>query len=50
MIKKLTNLDSVQLNRNPSSDNKLANKEFTDDSLGEGTLLRFNQTLQNYLK
>ena len=47
---KITNLDSVQVNRNPSSDNELANKKYIDDSKGEGTLLRFNQTLQNYLK
>ena len=48
--KKLTNLDSVQVNRNPSSDNELVIKNYIDDSIGEGTLLRFNQTLQNYLK
>ena len=48
--KKITNLDSVQVNRNPSSDKELANKKYIDDSIGEGTLLRFNQTLQNYLK
>ncbi len=47
---KITYLDSVQVNRNPSSDNELANKRYIDDSIGEGTLLRFNQTLQNYLK
>ena len=47
---KLTNLDSVQVNRNPSSDNELANKKYIDDSIGEGTLLRFNQTPQNCLK
>ena len=47
---KITNLDSVQVNRNPSSDNELANKKYIDDSIVEGTLLRFNQTLQNYLK
>ena len=47
---KITNLDSVQVNRNPSSDNELANKKYFDNSIGGGTLLRFNQTLQNYLK
>ena len=47
---KLTNIDSVQVNRNPSSDNELANKKYIDDSIGEGTLLRFNQSLENYLK
>ena len=47
---KLTNFDSVSVNRNPSSDNASANKKYIDDSIGEVTLLRFNQTLQNYLK
>ena len=48
--KKLTNLDSISVNRKPSSDNELSNKKYVDDSIEEGTLLRFNQTLQNYLK
>ena len=47
---KLTNLDSIQVNRNPISDNEVTNKKYVDDSKGEGTLLRFNQTLTNYLK
>ena len=47
---KLTNLDSVTVNRDPNLDNELSNKKYVDDSIGEGTLLRFNQTLQNYLK
>ena len=47
---KLTNLDSVTVNRKPSSDNELSNKKYVDDSIGEGTILRFNQTLENYLK
>ena len=47
---KLTNLDSVTVNRNPSSDNEVSNKKYVDDSIGEGTLLRFNQTLSKYLK
>ena len=48
--KKLTNLDSITVNRNPTSENKLANKKYVDDSVGDGTILRFNQTLENYLK
>ena len=48
--KKLTNLDSITVNRNPSLDNELANKKYVDDSVGEGNILRFNQRLQNYLK
>ena len=47
---KLTNLDSVTVNRDPNLDDELSNKKYVDDSIGEGTLLRFNQTLQNYLK
>ena len=47
---KLTNLDSVTFNRNPSSDDELSNKKYVDGSIGEGTILRFNQILQNYLK
>ena len=47
---KLTNLDSITVNRNPNLDNELSNKKYVDDSIGEGTLIRFNQTLQNYLK
>ena len=47
---KLTNLDSVTVNRNPSSDNELSSKNYVDDSIGEGTIVRFNQTLENYLK
>ena len=47
---KLTNLDSVTVNRNPSSDNELANKKYVDASIREGNVLRFNQTIQNCLK
>ena len=38
------------LKKTPSSDDELSNKKYVDDSIGEGTILRFNQTLQNYLK
>ena len=48
--RKLTNLDSKAINRNPTSDNEVSNKKYIDDSIAEGTLLRFNQTLQIYLK
>ena len=47
---KLTNLDSVNVNRNPNLDNELANKKYIDDELDKNTVLRYNQTLQNYLK
>ena len=47
---KLINLDSITVNRNPTSDNELASKKYIDDELDKNTVLRFNQTLQNYLK
>ena len=46
---KLTNLDSVSVDRNPSLDNELANKKYNHDSIGEGTKVRFNQSLQKLL-
>ena len=48
--KKLTSIDSVTVNRDPSSDNELANKKYIDDIRDKNTIVRFNQTLQNYLK
>ena len=50
LIKKLTNLNSITANRGPSSDNELANKKYVDDSIGDGNVLRFNRTLENYLR
>ena len=47
---KLTNLDSISVNRYPNLDNEPANKKNIDDELDKNTVLRFNQTLQNYLK
>ena len=47
---KLTNLYFVTVNRDPSSDNEVSNIKYVDDSIAAGTLLRFNQTLSNYLK
>ena len=47
---KLTNIDSITVNRNPTSDNELVNKKYVEDSIREGTIVRFNQTLQNYVK
>ena len=40
---KVSNLDSNTVNRDPSPDKELSNKKYVDDSIGEGTLLRFNQ-------
>ena len=45
---KLINIDSITINKNPISE--VSNKKYVDDSIEEGTILRFNQTLKNYLK
>ena len=47
---KLTILDSVSVIRNPSSDDQLANGKYVDESLDSDNVLKFNQTLQHYLK
>ena len=44
------NLGCVTVNSYPSSNKELANKKYVDDSLGGGIILRFIQTLDNYLK
>ena len=46
----MTNLDSITVNRNPVSDNELANEKHIDDELDKNKIVRFNQTLENYLK
>ena len=48
--KKLTNLYSVTVNKNPCLDIELVKKKYVDDPIRGGTIVRFNQTLQNYLK
>ena len=45
----LTNLDSTTVIRDASLDNEIANKKYSDDESDKNTVLRFNQTLQNYL-
>ena len=47
---KLLNIDSITVNRNPTSDNEVTNKNYIDDELDKNTVLKFNQTLQIYLK
>ena len=47
---KLTNLDSITVNRNLTSDNEVANKKYIDDELNKNTIVTFQATLQNYLK
>ena len=48
--KKLTNTDSITVVRNPTADNEVTNKNFVYDSIEDQTIVRFNQTLQSYLK
>ena len=48
--KKLTNVDSITVNRNPTSDDEASSKRYFDDQLDKNTILRFYQTLENYLK
>ena len=47
---KLLNKNSITINNNPTDDNHVSNKKYIDDQLDKNTILRFNQTLQNYLK
>ena len=47
---KLTNINSITFNNNPTDDNHVSNKKYIDGELDKNTLLRFNQTLMNYLK
>ena len=49
-VKKSINSDSVVVNREPSSDNELANRKYIDDELDKNTVLSFSQTRQSYLK
>ena len=47
---KLTNIDSITINTNPTSDNEVSTKKYIDDELNKNTIVRFSQTLSNYLK
>ena len=47
---KLTNINSIVVNNIPSDDYHVSNKKYIDDQLDKNTIVRFNQTLQNYLK
>ena len=47
---KLTNVNSITINNNPSDDNHVSNKKYIDDELDKNTIVRFNQTLENYLR
>ena len=47
---KLTKVDTITVNSNPTSDNELSTKKYIDEELEKNTILRFNQTLETYLK
>ena len=47
---KLLNINSITINNNPTDDNHVSNKKYIDDQLDKNTIVRFNQTLENYLK
>ena len=47
---RLPKLNGVTANRTLTLDSKLATKKDTDDSLGQGSLIRINHPLQNILK
>ena len=47
---KLTNINSITINNNPIDDNHVSNKKYIDDELDKITIVRFIQTLQNYLR
>ena len=47
---KLTNINSITINNDPTDDNHVSNKKYIDDELDKNTIVRFSQTLTNYLK
>ena len=47
---KLTNINSITINNNPTDDNHVSNKKYIDNELDKNTIVRFNQTLENFLK
>ena len=47
---KLTIINSITINNNPTDGAHVSNKKYIDDQLDKNTIVRFNQTLQNYLK
>ena len=49
--KKLTNVNSITINNNPTDNNHVSNKKYIDDQLDKDTLVRLNDNSNNrYLK
>ena len=46
---KLTNINSIRINNNPTDDNHVSNEKCIDNELDKNTIVRFNQT-QNCLR
>ena len=46
IVSNLTNIVSVTVNRNPTSDKEVTNKKYVKDCIEECTILRLNQTLK----
>ena len=49
-INKVLNINSITINTSPTDDNHISNRKYIDDELDKNTIVRFKQTLQNYLK
>ena len=47
---KLTYINSITINNNPTDDNHVCNKIYIDNEIDKNAIVRFNQTLENYLK
>ena len=47
---KLTNINSITINNNPTDNSHVCDKKYVDDELDKNTIVRFNQTLQICLK
>ena len=47
---KLTNLDIITVNGNPTTDSEQSNRKYVDDSIEEGKNNKFNQSLQKYVQ
>ena len=48
--KYLTSLDSITVLRSPTTDDEVSVEKYNDDELDKNTVVRFKQSLQNYLK
>ena len=47
---KLTTLESLSVNKNPILNKKVTNKKYFHDEMNKNTIVRFDRTLENYLK